>query len=269
MQSMVVSALPDHWSLPADEGCLLKPQVCGSIWEHLQWRGSNFSLPSHYKFKILHELSIFYRFFFHHSCCEVGKGWEGTLQHSHSGHQHIPHPKTQAVLNWSSTWKIWFLWVKIQEEWLMNSRQRKPSRQASRLDSDPLSLTGRGSQIKSPLIRETFKWKLVGLLRDEVMENIYCPAYFLWTEFTDSRSNRTVQDLPCVSLRKEPMSQHWFGHRKVLERPAWKLASFSQKDWFEDSEEIKNCRIALDVVSCMMLQNICIHDVKERYRMGK
>lgn len=106
----------------------------------------------------------------------------------------------------------------------------------------------------------------MGLLRDEVMENIYCPAYFVWTEFTDSGSNRTVQDLPWVSLKKEPMSQRSFGHRKVLERPARKLTSFSQKHWFEDSEEIKNCRIELDEVSCMMLQNICIH---ERYRMGK
>ena len=54
----------------------------------------------------------------------------------------------------------------------MNSRRGKSSKQASRLHSDPLSLRGRGSQIKSPLIREAFKGKLVGLLGDEVMENI-------------------------------------------------------------------------------------------------
>lgn len=45
--------------------------------------------------------------------------------------------------------------------------------QASRLHLDPLALRGwRGSQIKSRLIRKAFKGKIVGLLGDEVMENI-------------------------------------------------------------------------------------------------
>lgn len=53
---------------------------------------------------------------------------------------------------------------KIQEEWPMNSRRGKSSKQASKQASLRAIITeGRGSQIKSPLIREAFKGKLVGL----------------------------------------------------------------------------------------------------------
>jgi len=54
----------------------------------------------------------------------------------------------------------------------MNCRRGKSSKQARKPHSTPLSLRGwRGSQIKSPLIREAFKGKIVGLLGHEVMEN--------------------------------------------------------------------------------------------------
>lgn len=36
-----------------------------------------------------------------------------------------------------------------------------------------------------------------------------------------------------------------FGHRKVLERPAQKLATSSWKHWFDDSKETQNYRAEL------------------------
>lgn len=51
--------------------------------------------------------------------------------------------------------------------------------------------------------------------------------------------------------------------------PAQQLVPSSQKHSFEDSKEIKICRLELDLVSNMMPQNIGIRDVKQRYCTGK
>lgn len=56
---------------------------------------------------------------------------------------------------------------------MADEQQTREIKQASKQASLRAIITeGRGSQIKSPLIREAFKGKLVGLLGDEVVENI-------------------------------------------------------------------------------------------------
>lgn len=56
---------------------------------------------------------------------------------------------------------------------MADEQQTREIKQASKQASlRAIIIEGRGTQIKSPLIREAFEGKLVGLLGDEVMENI-------------------------------------------------------------------------------------------------
>lgn len=117
-----VPVVPNHCNMPGQQDSLLTPYAHGFTWEHLQQRCPKISLSLHYNIKSLMWTNIRLFFLLYYSCCKVGLGWEGALQHSHRGHRYIADLQNH-------TWKIQFLWVKHQEEWLMSRRWGKARRQ--------------------------------------------------------------------------------------------------------------------------------------------